>query len=105
MGVGGVFSKVGNHPCSEKRVAAKIEEKVILDRNGLGGKESVPGLQDSAFSLVSGKFEVQAIGRKRCRVRERRAIQLAAGKPGQILDCFDERRNHVCWQLVTKAET
>jgi len=43
-------------------VAAEIEEKVILDRNGLGVKESLPGLQDSTFSLASGKCEVQAVG-------------------------------------------
>src|SRR6266568_7669784 len=105
MGVEGVFSKLGNHPCSEERVAPQIEEKVILDRNGLGVKEGVPGLQDSTFSLVSGKFVGGAVRRKQCWLGEGRAIQLAAGKPGQSRDRLDKCRNHVSWQTVTKVQS
>src|SRR5207249_2837536 len=103
MGVEGVFSKLGNHPCGEERVAAEIEEKVVLDGNGLGVKEGAPGLQDSTFSLVSGKFNVKAGGRKQYWLGEGRAIQLAAGKLRQSRDCLDQRRNHVGWQVVTKV--
>src|SRR5437667_12895720 len=98
MRVKGVFSKLGNHPCSQKRMAAEIEEKVIFDRDGLGVKESVPGLQDSTFSLVSGKFEVQAVGRKQCWLGKGRAIQLAIVKPGQSSNGRSDRGYHECWK-------
>src|SRR5206468_9555508 len=86
-------------------MATEIEEKVIFDRDGLGVKEGVPGLQDSTFGLVSGMFDVKAVGCKQCWLGEGRAIQLAAGKLGQSRNGFDERRNHVSWQAITKMQS
>ena len=39
-------------------MAAEIEEKVVLNTNRLGLKESLPDLQDSTLSLVLGNLVI-----------------------------------------------
>ena len=99
-----VLAQLRDHPRRQQRVAAEVEEEIVVNGDGLGTEEGFPDFRDPALG-VGSRPPGPGLGRRlaRARRRQRGAVQLAAGEPRQLLDRLNQCRHHVRREPAAEA--